>query len=253
MDPWIFNGPESVRWLVEHPLPIFLCIVNKTDARLLIYHTTPRFAAWILPFHKDHLELIPGTETRSRTIHTSWDEGSCFQLKAPILDFTIQDALNEGFRARIKTVLKRWIDNDMENIFRIRCGNHHFRVPYEYETNRTDVSGGENEFGGPFSEPSVERAKEVVAELLGRITTHHFNNDQLVTAAIYATALRRLMPEYVPDKFNPHNHFLQTVLNNRLGMDPPTYVYQAVDSLKQLLIDKLAEHGIADTNSTASA
>ncbi len=49
MDPWAFASPESVRWLIEHPLPIFLCIVLKAEARMLVYHTTPRFAAWILP------------------------------------------------------------------------------------------------------------------------------------------------------------------------------------------------------------
>jgi hypothetical protein len=65
MDPWIFGSPESVRWIIEHPLPIFLCIVKKDEARILIYHTTPRFAAWILPLHKERLELIPGTEKKS--------------------------------------------------------------------------------------------------------------------------------------------------------------------------------------------
>ena len=35
-------------------------------------------------------------------------------------------------------------------------------------------------------------------------------------------------------------------LNGRFGMSPPTYTYQAVDTLLQLLIDKLAQHGILD-------
>ena len=67
-----------------------------------------------------------------------------------------------------------------------------------------------------------------------------------MSAAIYATALRRLAPTYVPFEFNPHDHFLQNTLNNRFGMNPP-YAFQAVESLKQMLIDKLAEHGITDT------
>ena len=33
MTPWVFSSPESVRWIIEHPLPIFLCIVHKTEAR----------------------------------------------------------------------------------------------------------------------------------------------------------------------------------------------------------------------------
>src|SRR5262249_21157630 len=78
IEPWVFDNQNSVRWLIEHPLPIFLCIVRKADARILIYHTTPRFAAWILPLHRDRLELIPGTETRARSVATSWEVGSSF-------------------------------------------------------------------------------------------------------------------------------------------------------------------------------
>ena len=34
---------------------------------------------------------------------TSWEEGGSFELKAPILNFTIEDALDDSFRARIAT------------------------------------------------------------------------------------------------------------------------------------------------------
>jgi hypothetical protein len=65
MDPWVFNGPDSVRWIIEHPLPIFLCVVQKAKAIILVYHTTPRFAVWALPTHPNRLELIPGTGTKA--------------------------------------------------------------------------------------------------------------------------------------------------------------------------------------------
>ncbi len=246
MDPWIFDGVEAVRWLIEHPLPIFLCVVNKADARFLIYQTTPRFAAWILPLHKSRLKLIPGIETKAQSIQTSWGEGSSYELRAPILNFTIKDALDDSFREQIAAVLKWWIDFEMENIFRIRCGNHHFRVPYQYETNRTDIGGGMSEFGGPFSESSVLRAKEVITELIGHLTTHCANHGKLASAAIYAAALRQLAPTDKPGEFAVHNSLLHAALNGRFGMSPPTYLHQAVDSLRQLLIDRLAAHGIAD-------
>ena len=35
--------------------------------------------------------------------------------------------------------LSEVIRSDAENIFRIKCGNHHFRAPYEYETNRPEA------------------------------------------------------------------------------------------------------------------
>jgi hypothetical protein len=135
MAPWVFGSPESVRWIIEHPLPIFLCIVQKPEARILVYHTTPRFAVWALPTHPNRLELIPGTETKAPTV--DWVTGETFQLKAPILNFTIQEVLDPDFRADVAGVLKFWIDYDVENLFRIKSGIHRFRVPFEYETNTT--------------------------------------------------------------------------------------------------------------------
>ena len=49
MTPWRFEGQKSVQWIIEHPPPIFLCVVQKADARILVYHTAPRFALWVLP------------------------------------------------------------------------------------------------------------------------------------------------------------------------------------------------------------
>jgi len=253
MDPRVFPSPESVRWIIEHPLPIFLCIVLKTEARILIYHTAPRFAAWILPLHKNRLELIPGTGTKALSVETSWEEGGSFELKAPILNFTIQEALDNTFRARVAAVLKFWIHNGMENIFRIKCGNHHFQAPYEYETNIAGGIGGTIEFGGPFSEQSVQRAEAVLKELLGHISTHHYKKNELVSAAIYATALRRLSPIPKPGESSHHDAFLHSKLNTLFGMSPPTHVYQAVDTLRQMLIDKLAQHGIPDMEQTQTS
>jgi hypothetical protein len=246
MDPWILDSEESVRWIIQHPLPIFLCVVRKAEARILVYHTTPRFAAWSLPFHRTRLELVLGTETRAQSVVSSWDQGSSFELKAPILNFTIQQALNDDLHAQFATVLKFWIDNDQENIFRVKCGNPHFQAPYEYETNKAAGIGGTSDFGGRFSDQSAQRAEAVLKDLLSHITTHHYTNKELVSAAIYATALRRLSPVYKQGDVTRHDTSLHQELNNRFGMSPPTHVYQAVDTLRQMLVDKLAEHGVAD-------
>ena len=39
---WTFNDTASVRWLVEHPLPLFLSTVNKKEGIVRVYHTIPR-------------------------------------------------------------------------------------------------------------------------------------------------------------------------------------------------------------------
>jgi hypothetical protein len=62
MAPWKFDGQESVRWLVEHPLPVFLCVVLKRESKVQIYHTSPRFYVWSLPPLPNSLELTPDDE-----------------------------------------------------------------------------------------------------------------------------------------------------------------------------------------------
>jgi hypothetical protein len=102
MDPWVFDSPGSVQWLIEHPLPIFLCIVQKPKARILVYHTTPRFAIWTMPTLPQRLEVRLGTEAQALTADWPWI-GPC-EIKAPILDFTIKQMLDPDFCAQVKKV-----------------------------------------------------------------------------------------------------------------------------------------------------
>ena len=66
--PWVFDGDEAVRWLVEHPLPLFLCVVDKSSLRLRVYHTAPRFYVWCLPPLPKRIELVPGEETEGHPV-----------------------------------------------------------------------------------------------------------------------------------------------------------------------------------------
>jgi hypothetical protein len=210
MAPWVFGGSESVRWIIEHPLPIFLCIVQKPEARSLVYHTTPRFAVWALPTQPTRLELIPETETRARTV--DWVTGDTFKLKAPILNFTIQEVLDRDFRAQVAEVLKFWIDYDVENLFRIKSGIHHFWVPADYETNTTKFTAWTGQ-GGRFREESLLLAQSRLKELMGLIATHYYEKKDMVSAAIYAMALRQLSPMGYSGPFDPHNMHLHLELN----------------------------------------
>jgi hypothetical protein len=175
MEPWVFGGPESVRWIIEHPLPIFLCIVQKSEARILVYHTTPRFAVWALPTsYQNRLTLIPGTETKGRTVDWDWSTGGdTLNLKAPILNFTIQELFDSDFHARAAAVLKHWIDYDLENLVRIRSGLPTLWAPHDYETNTTTFTGWTQQ-GGRFREDLLQRAQNRLKELLGLLATHHY-------------------------------------------------------------------------------
>jgi hypothetical protein len=247
MAPWVFGSHESVRWIIEHPLPIFLCIVQKTEARILIYHTSPRFAVWALPTQPHRLELIPGTEIKANTVNWAGGAGDTFNIEAPILNFTIQQVLDREFRDQAADVLNFWIEYDMENLFRIKSGIHHFRVPHNYETNTKNFTAWTGQ-GGRFREQSLPLAKDRLRELIGHIATHYYDKNDMVNAAIYAMALRQLSPDgwSGPWPFDPHNPLLHGKLNKLFGMEPPAYLYQACDSLLQMVKDELARHGIAD-------
>lgn len=251
LDSWVFDGTESVRWLIEHPLPVFLCIVLKKEARILVYATTPRFAAWADVEQPTRLELIPGTETTAETIRWASDGDSTFLLAAPILDFTIQNALDDEFRLQIAAVLQHWIDYDVDNLARIRNGVHALFAPYAYSTNSTKFTGGTKSMGGQFRDESAEVAAKRLAELLGLFASHHHRKDDMVSAAIYALAFRHLVPDSKTG-FNPHDHSLHVRLNELFGVDKGSYVFKACDEILAGLTQKVEEKaGSKAQNETA--
>lgn len=242
MDPWIFGSPESVRWLIEHPLPIFLCVVQKSEARIFVYHTSPRFAAWVLPSLPSRLELVPGTDTKAQTV--GWETGNRFSLAAPILNFTIQEILDTGFRKQVKGVLRHWIDYDIENLFRIRSGIQRFWVPADYETNSTVVKGICGQ-GGNFHNDNLPLALSRLKELFGLVATHYYRKNDLQTAAIYAMALRHLEPEgWTPTPFNHDVHLHGAINRAFIDLPGPDYAFKACDALLNQVKEELRKHGI---------
>src|SRR5262249_12670216 len=163
------------------------CIVQKPEARILVYHTSPRFAVWALPTQPKRLKLIPGTKTKARTV--GWVTGDTFKLEAPILNFTIQEVLDRRFRTRVADVLKFWIESDVDNLVRIKSGINQFRVPGNYETNNTKCTGWLGSCAS-FREDLLPLAESRLKELLGLIATHYYQKRDMVSAALYAMALR---------------------------------------------------------------
>ncbi|HXF89691.1 MAG TPA: hypothetical protein VNK48_15170 [Xanthobacteraceae bacterium] len=243
MEPWIIDGPESVRWLIEHPLPIFLCVVNKQDATIRVYHTTPRFAAWAWGTHKTRLQLDLGNENRAQTV--DWRTGDSFILGAPILKFTVQQILGDDFRKLAADVLQFWIDNDVENLFRIKSGIPAFLIPNDYETNTKNITSWTIQ-SGRFRDVSLATAERRLKELLGFIATHRYENDDIGTAAIYAMALRQLAPGH--ETFTEHNFFLLHRLNQLFptGSQDQDYVFRACDALLKMVREHI-EAAIANS------
>lgn len=131
-DDWVFAGRKSVEWLVKYPLPIFLCVVTKTEARIRVYHTLPRFTVWATPLLPRRLVLRPGSGYEGTVLE--WGGGDSFSLGAPILDFTVQDSLRKGSTEGYKEVLSSWIRIEKENLLRVTSNVRTFQFPDTYLT-----------------------------------------------------------------------------------------------------------------------
>jgi hypothetical protein len=104
-DPWVLGDEQSVRWLIEHPTPLFLACVDKTSGVLRVYHVTPRFYVWAMGGLPARLELRPEDTEDGRFVSWEPGRGDSFSLSAPILRVAIADLVNGGTLERLRQVL----------------------------------------------------------------------------------------------------------------------------------------------------
>ncbi len=140
-EPLDFEGEDAVRWFVNHPLPFYLCVVDKSSARLRVYHTFPRFLVWSGGSIPPRLRLVPVLDSEGA--------GSCMggigtdmHFLHPILDFTLSQMLDDDFWAKARRVFEQWITIEHDNLTRIRTGLMKCLVPFQYETNEQVVEFG---------------------------------------------------------------------------------------------------------------
>jgi len=156
MEPWVFDGIESVRWLIEHPLPLFLCVVDKPTWRLRLYQTVPRCWAWALGELPNHVTLRPGSGTNGKAAR--WTGEFDFSLSAPILEFTAGEIAKDDFRSRVSEILKFWIAVDEGNLTRIRSGVGRFSMPQAYKTNEMILSAWETSYRKIATDEQIDQS-----------------------------------------------------------------------------------------------
>jgi hypothetical protein len=137
--PWRFSTPAEVRWLVEHPLPLYLCVVEKAKGRILLYHTFPRFLVRVSGQLPDSLILVPG-EGPTGT-YVEWGAGPEFSLSAPILEVDAASMFDQERLAEYRRVLEQWIAEELWNLNLCRAGLYRFRMPASYTTNSKNFPG----------------------------------------------------------------------------------------------------------------
>src|SRR5260370_28864601 len=140
---WPFNDTDSVKWLLDHPLPLFLSTVDKKKGVVRVYHTIVRFQIWALGTSPSRVELRPGGGHRGK-IDPCDDLPNC-SLSAPILEINLMDLTDEGRMKELRDVFAYWVGLDRDNCELVRAGLLRFRKPGSYETNKlpsTDTQVG---------------------------------------------------------------------------------------------------------------
>src|ERR1022692_1638634 len=59
-DPWIFDNPSAVEWVLNYPGSLLFCVVDKKTTRFLVYHLGVRFLAAVVQDVPERLALVPG-------------------------------------------------------------------------------------------------------------------------------------------------------------------------------------------------
>ena len=233
MSPWQFGSGESVRWLIEHPLPLFLCIVEKSTARLRLYHTLSRFLVWAIGALPDTLELIPKDSLEGES--TQWSDGKAFSLSAPIIDRTIVELQDDKIWSEAKSVMDFWLQTERRNLAMFTMGVPYFSMPPSYKTNAIPNTG--TIFQSSNLPERIDPVRATLGEILPWLAAAFHRQDDLRGMARVDLLLRYLFPKYEGTQ-TPHAPFVDTAINKALGLQG-SYVYEGVDLLAKRFDDML--------------
>lgn len=238
-EPWVFESAESVDWLVRHPFPIFLCVIDKKALQVRVYQTSPRFLLWTLLPLPSRVELIPGSEESGRT--TEWSEGGKFSLSAPIIRANLSDFSDPEMHRRLKSALQFWIEVDRHNLQCIANGVQVFRVPDRYVSNVAKPQSGWVTQSRTRAD-DIGPAKRSIGGVLSWLTGQLAERGDLKGAARGALLLRHLFPHrddmiFDPDYADTQPVTIQGKLNRLLGDD--SYLFAGVDELARLIDERL--------------
>jgi hypothetical protein len=234
-EPWHFNDRNSVKWLVEHPNPLFLCKVDKKKLRLRIFHLLPRFEVWASGTLPERLELVPG-EAASEF---SWSDGWRFGLADPIVEASLDDIVDTDRMEKLREVFSAWVRLDQENCDRIRQGLFRFRRPSRYRVNEVPTVDGQIDCIQPdltLLKRGLLRLPEALECIGGQV-----GKSKNYAFALKAALLLDHMQKEYSDVFAGENFWrsrapgqLGEVVNGRLNgaLEKASYLYAGLDAVE---------------------
>lgn len=134
-DPWIFPSPRSVEWVLTYPAALLLCVVNKAERVISIYHTLARFGAANVPNRPDTLAMRP--EGRGQEFFGAYGyepKTGEYLLGPPIVQLTVAELVDEDSIQRMRAVLQAWLELDYRNVIKQEIGLRTVELPMRYRT-----------------------------------------------------------------------------------------------------------------------
>jgi hypothetical protein len=241
---WAFDDTASVKWLVEQPLPLFLCTVNKKEGIVRVYHTFVRFQIWALGALPDRVKLTPEDGTDGK-FDACADLPNCC-LSAPILQVDLADLSDEVRMEKLRGVFDYWVSLDRGNCEFVRAGLFRFRRPGSYKTNETPSTADTQldllHFDDELLNHGLLRLAESI-DCIGGQLAHRGKRAFGLEAALLLDRIQRDFSDALRG-----NHFLQqrvpgwlgtevvTRLNQALG-ETGSYHYSGLDAIEKALAD----------------
>jgi hypothetical protein len=241
VEPWKFNHPESVRWVVEYPAPLLLCIIQKNDGLVRVYQTMARFAAAVAAELPASMALAPGEPGSGRTYSFDAATGSHW-LGPPILEFKVEDLLDDERFEQYRKVLHFWVLNDFDNVRRFQMGMRLVGWPGEHTTNKVPPSSNAKYYL-TYAPPEIRaKVEETASELLEWLARVRLNDRDYLGALLAALMLRHHDPDPQPGQF-PWDVFSNlrgfTGLEAATGTNRTDYVAAPFDELLAELGEKV--------------
>jgi hypothetical protein len=239
--PWKFNHPESVRWAVEYPAPLLYCIIQKKDGLVRVYQTMARFAVAVAAELPASMALVPGEPGSGCTYGFDGATGS-HSLGPPILEFKVEDLLDDERFEQYRKVLRFWVLNDFDNVRRFQMGMRSVGWPGEHTTN--EVPAGSNaKYSLIYAPPEIRaKAEETASELLEWLARVRLNNGDYLGTLLAALMLRRRDPDPQVGQF-PWDVFSSlrgiTKLEAATSTNRTDYVAAPFDKLLAELVEKV--------------
>jgi hypothetical protein len=246
-DPWSFKDHEAIEWLVNHPSPLFLAIVDKRSGTIDVFQTFARFDLYVHARYPTPLVLYPG-EPGTGSVGL-WDgvTSDC-DLGAPILRVTANELFDDAVVAERLEVLSKWVEIERKNILLRDLGLLRFRGPEGYKTNHLSFHGYNEKGLGHVTDEQLELALHALGESLDCVGSQHgyVRRVKDPETLLLMMMLMRRITDKGHKRLSVHDGISVGGLGQWIHQPDDRYVGESIDRVIQTLLADPGTLGLLD-------